>query len=332
MVPYLKGRHLTRKSWRGDHDDDGWKMTPKQEWAVMKEQMDDNSKLVKYDHAESNPPERVPIVAQFKDDVLALSEFTKSSTPPQALVRPNRAGTVAIMFGDASGTGFGTSLWVQNKPHIETEHGVWTGKYGNKSSNFRELYNLVARVVDLVEGKTLRPGTELFVFTDHSPAEAAFHKGTSKSKLLFELVLKLKVLEMAGNIFLNLVWVAGTQMIAQGTDGLSRGALLNGVLSGLDMLQFVPLNWTAEKLANFFIDAISDSMTFELLDPTGWFEWALTKGDFIWMPPPAAADVAVEKLCESKHIRPETSHILICPALMSCRWRKKLGRFLLCLS
>ncbi|KAL7565760.1 hypothetical protein ACA910_010199 [Epithemia clementina (nom. ined.)] len=161
------------------------------------------------------------------------------------------------------------------QPHIEAEHGVWTRDYGNRSSNFRELYNLVALLVDLVEGGTLSPGTELFIFTNNSTAEAAFHKCTSTSKLLFELALKLKVLEMTGNIFLNLVWVAGTRMLAQGTDGLSRGDLLHRVLSGLDMLQFVPLNQTAEErqpgVAKFFIGAIAGSMTFELLDPTGWF-------------------------------------------------------------
>ena len=39
-------------------------------------------------------------------------------------------------------------------------------------------------------------GTELFLFMDNSTAESAFDKGSSSSRLLFELVLRLRNLEM----------------------------------------------------------------------------------------------------------------------------------------
>jgi hypothetical protein len=44
---------------------------------------------------------------------------------------------------------------------------------------------------------------------------------------------------MDGKLFIHLIWVAGTRMIAQGTDGTSQGDLSNRVMSGKAMLDFV---------------------------------------------------------------------------------------------
>ena len=44
----------------------------------------------------------------------------------------------------------------------------------------------------------------------------------------------------------------------------------------------------------------------------------------LWMPPPAAVDVALEQLSYSPHMRPDLLHIFICPRLMTQRWRKHL--------
>ncbi|KAL7580594.1 hypothetical protein ACA910_003715 [Epithemia clementina (nom. ined.)] len=329
MVPYLKGLHLTLERWRSNRDEEGRKMTPS-EWSMAMGNRGEDLHGGTYDHARNNLPMNVVPVPQLKDDVDALVQLMQSSSLPRVLVQPIGTVVMAIMFGDASGTGFGTSLWVQDRPHIAMEHGVWTRAYGDKSSNFQELYNLVAKVKLLVAAGTLRPGTEMFVFTDNATAEAAFYKGTSTSKTLFDLVLQLQTLEMTGNIFVHLVWIAGTRMIAQGTDGLFRGDLMNRVLAGADMLQFVSLSCWAEEhqpgIAAFFVDSMRDLISFQLLEPMDWFEKAMSPGHYIWMPPPAAADVAVEKMCKSKHIRPDTSHVFICPTLMTCRWRKKLGR------
>jgi hypothetical protein len=43
-------------------------------------------------------------------------------------------------------------------------------------------------------------GSEIFIFTDNSTSEAAFWNGTSSSPLLFDLVLRLRQLEMTHNI------------------------------------------------------------------------------------------------------------------------------------
>ena len=46
---------------------------------------------------------------------------------------------------------------------------------------------------------------------------------------------------MSYRFTLHLVHVAGTRMIAQGTDGLSRASFLEGVARGKDMLSFIDL-------------------------------------------------------------------------------------------
>jgi hypothetical protein len=92
-----------------------------------------------------------------------------------------------------------------------------------------------------VKGKNLR-GVEIFLFTDNTTAEAAYWKGHSKSRKLFEIVLRLKKLEMEYDLLLHVIHVSGKRMIHQGTDGLSRADKTAGVMMGRRMQEFVPLH------------------------------------------------------------------------------------------
>ncbi|KAL7559821.1 hypothetical protein ACA910_003984 [Epithemia clementina (nom. ined.)] len=180
----------------------------------------------------------------------------------------------------------------------------------------------------LMKEEELPEGTEVFLFTDNSTAEAAFYKGTSKSKLLFQLVLRLRKLEMEGKLFVHVVWVAGTCMIAQGTDGLSRGDLMNGVLSGQSMLNFVPINKSDEERQPGFLKFLMETMSpFSptSLTPNDWFDKAFEPSHYVWIPPPSAALEALEQLCNSKQVRPKNANTFACPALMTNQWRKKLS-------
>jgi hypothetical protein len=38
------------------------------------------------------------------------------------------------------------------------------------------------------------------------------------------------------------------------------------------------------------------------------------------------AKIAVEQLCEVKHVLSDSQHIFLCPALMTGYWRKKIGK------
>ena len=322
LVPYLKGVHLTLESWRPDRDEEGWRLKSKERNELLND--DEVRKIV-----QGPAPKTVRKARRFDDDVRAMSALTASEQPPKLLARPKKGASVVIIFGDASGEGFGSSLWVYGSEDVETEHGLWTREYGARSSNFRELYNLILRLESLVACGRLKQGTEIFMFTDNSTAEAAFYRGTSSTRLLFELVLRARKLEMNGNIFMRVVWVAGTRMISQGTDGLSRGDLMTGVMSGNSMLFYVPLNKSCEERQPGVVDWLirtSGTGFWNLLDPQDWYDKGFERGRFVWAPPPAIADVAVDLLCDSNHIRPDNAHIFVCPALMSNRWRKKLGK------
>ena len=99
------------------------------------------------------------------------------------------------------------------------------------SSNWQELNNLV----EVLEAKAMDPnfrGFKVFLFTDNATAEACFYKGSSTNHSLFQLVLRLKRLELNLGCCFHSIHVAGTRMIVQGTDGISRGDLGEGVMQG----------------------------------------------------------------------------------------------------
>ena len=85
-------------------------------------------------------------------------------------------------------------------------------------------------------------GVEVFLFMDNSTAEGAFFNELSMSRKLFELVLSLREMEIAQGAKIYFIHVSGKQMIEQGTDGLSRGQLTEGVMRGISMQSFIPLN------------------------------------------------------------------------------------------
>jgi hypothetical protein len=172
-------------------------------------------------------------------------------------------------------------------------------------------------------------GSEIFIFTDNSTAEAALWKGTSKSRLLFDLVLRLKVLELSHGLILHVVHVSGRRMIAQGTDGLSHANHSKGVMKGKDMRDFIPLNLNPlerEPKVKEWFDNVTQGLEFNWLKPEGWFSKGHTQGNFIWNAPPAAAEVVVEQLGFARLKRPEALHIIIVPRLMTGRWRRHLTR------
>jgi hypothetical protein len=120
-------------------------------------------------------------------------------------------------------------------------------------------------------------------------------------------------------------------MIQQGTDGLSRGDFTSGVMAGDDFLTHVPINETAFEREVGLQEQVLGALpgqNWQVLSPTDWFDKVFEdeEGRFIWAPPPALANVVLEQLCEVFHVHPKTSHVFICPALMTGGWRKTLGK------
>jgi hypothetical protein len=115
----------------------------------------------------------------------------------------------------------------------------------------------------------------MFMMTDNSIAEACFYCVPSGSKKLFELVLHLHKLEMMAGMVLHIVHVAGTRMIAQGTEGLSCGDLLEDVMKGEDFSIFVLLYLSAlDQLPELegWLQGMYPHGTLERLAPEDWFQ------------------------------------------------------------
>ena len=214
----------------------------------------------------------------------------------------------------------------------------------DKSSNYRELRNLANTVEEEATEGHLTNG-ELWLFTDNSTAESCFFRVGSSSKLLHELVLRLRKAEMKYGFTLHMVHVTGTRMIAQGTDGLStRGSLLERVVKGEDMLSFVDLSRSAiERHPGLleFVHSWEEPVLGEsrVLSAEEWFQeghgiiggsrdssgiWTpqhATDGKaYIWAPPPIIADVALEECAKAIHKRTDAYHVFLIPRLYSPLW------------
>ena len=50
------------------------------------------------------------------------------------------------------------------------------------------------------------------------------------------------------------------------------------------------------------------------------------KGKFIWAPPPGAADVALERLRIARIKRQSSTHLFVCPRLLTTEWRKQFQK------
>jgi len=237
ITPYLKGIHLSLDSWRVGRAADGWKLTTAKA-ASMAGQKDWLDSPV-----DPKAPKYVRWVPRLKGDMEALCLFTAATQPPKRAVRPARDSTVVYSFGDASGSRFGGSWFDGNDAAYRS--GQWTDQYASQSSNYRELANLVLTLEQAHSDGTLK-NSKVFIFTDNSTAESTFFRGTSSSKTLFELILRLQFIHMHGEVIVHFIHVAGKRMIKQGTDGLSRGTR-EGVLSGDEFLTHVPLHLGAIK-------------------------------------------------------------------------------------
>jgi len=135
-------------------------------------------------------------------------------------------------------------------------------------------------------------------------------------------------------------------MIEQGTDGLSRGMIYEGLLGArYNFLNYLPLNESATSRSPKVLSWIRTwaPSYAELLTPEGWFEkghdinewekgldnlWRpiIASGCWIWDPSPAAAYKAAEQIRIARHKRNNSIHIFVCPRLMTAMWRAQLHK------
>jgi hypothetical protein len=112
---------------------------------------------------------------------------------------------------------------------------------------------------------------------------------------LFNLVVWLRQLEMRTGCKIHVIHIAGTRMISQGTDGLSRGDQNAGVMLGKDFLKYIPISQSALNRNPALVEWFSswavnpDGSPGEILTSERWFETHTSEKCYIWCPAPAAA-------------------------------------------
>ena len=285
--PFLKGWYLTLNSWRPNRDERGWKLKDKdwrrlvasEEWRQLVDADWDNDDAHSdkfedwYRQANHKAPKVVRPVPRLFTDMEALHRLLVCKDPPVLNVRVRNISFVVYGFADASGSGFGSSY--QYDDGIRYRVGVWGKDSQEESSNWREFTNCVDSITaEAKEGRLTN--AVVFLFTDNSTTESAWYKGSSSSKTLLELVIRLKELETHYSMTINLIHVAGTRMIDQGTDGISRGSLTEGVMEGRNMLSFIPIHKSAlirhHGLQEWFSQWTGHNAHF--CEPIDWFELA----------------------------------------------------------
>lgn len=350
ITPFLKGFYLTLNSWRDQRDEEDWKMPDKRWKAFLFERF--GSKLITEDELEScldgsdddEAPNVVRASPRLASDVDALmSILFQTPVTPTVSIRSTRLVTVIYGFGDASGTGLGATFTCGSGFNFRI--GVWGSLEDPESSNWKEFANIVEALEDEASEGNL-DNTEVFMFTDNSTVEACLEKGSSSSRRLLDLVVRLQALTTRIGIKVHVFHVAGTRMIAQGTDGVSRGYLSQGVMAGEAMSAHIPIHLSAvdRSPANLvpWIRSWSGDDAI-LLDTMGWFEsghdfegWEEGEDGFerpklsecgrtyIWAPPPFAAEVAIAELRKARIKRQQSAHIFVCPRLCTTLWQKQL--------
>jgi hypothetical protein len=352
LTPCLKGFHLLSDSWRANRVADGWKVQAR-EWEPYLHQAlldgvlsDDVYGEMMGRSSGDEAPDLVfdTLVTRFPDDLTALELLLAKETPPVITDMVSRVLTVIYAFTDASGLGFGDTFLI--KGDIEYTIGIWGSKEEAESSNYRELRNTVDAIErHAFDGKLHE--SVIYFCTDNSTVENVLYHGRSReSKLLHELVVRLKVLEAHHGFQLLVIHVSGKRMQAQGTDGVSRGQLSEGVMNGESMMSFLPLHETAlersPRLKEWLRKFVSPDLVF--LSADGWFErghdhfeggrvhsdghWrpTLRSGKFVWAPAPAAAWIALEELRKARIKRQKSTHVFVCPRLMTPEWLRQLNK------
>jgi len=349
LFPFLKGFHLTLCAHMPSRDEEGWKLSELEFIGYLEERLA-RGKISSSQYSDElgnkfdpkNQPKRVKLVPRFFTCLTALSKFFELDLPPIVTHRSTNIKLVAYGFVDASKGGFGSSIdfGVNTKYRI----GVWGADTDSDSSNFREFCNLVETLEEEEKSGSLN-NAYLIMATDNSTVEAALFKGNSTSKKLFDLIVRFRFLELRTGSTFVVTHVSGTRMKSQGTDGISRGQLSEGITIGEYMLSFCP--WGKDclersPLLKEWIQSIFGEDC-EFLTPSQWYTrghdhcggymdqkgyWRIrTKpGTFVWTPPPAAADAALEELRKARLKRRESTHIVIIPRLATTLWLKQANK------
>jgi hypothetical protein len=206
-------------------------------------------------------------------------------------LRPTDKGKLRFFVRDASREGFGGATQFPDAT-VATCEGLWDREFAKGGSNLREAQNQVNHLLQEIRmGKHDR--CEVWAVTDNYIWSAVWNKRLSLARHLFDLVLTLKQEARKHEVFLHCFHISGNRMIASGVDGLSHGNYDAGILLGINVHQFLPMNISAWEVAGNGLEGWCKSWMERdytpPLTPEGWFKQGHQPGVHVWTPPPAAA-------------------------------------------
>ena len=342
LFPFLKGFHLTLASFLPKRDKEGWKMQDSV-WSAYLTQHNISSSIFcpvnPEDKHHLNPPKHIEPVPRFWKDFKVLKQFFSLSIPPLVTIRSTKILLVLHGFVDASKSGFGSTICygLSTKYRI----GTWGRDLENESSNWREFANLVETIEEDARLGLLNECI-IYMATDNSTVEHCMYKGNSSSPKLHDLIVRLRQCEFKHGFRILITHVSGERMKAQGTDGISRGSLREGVSIGKFMHTFCPWGENCFQRAPSLKGWVKSWISIpEFLEPEDWFErghdhfggyrdsknfWRINEkpGHFVWSPPPAGADCMLEELRKARIKRHTSTHFILIPTLFTHLWKRQL--------
>ena len=192
-TPFLKGFYLTLNSWRPYRDQDDWKMSQKS-WDRMihrRGEEENSPETATAATLKTDAPSQVTASPRFSDDVNALISLLGGDVPPLVHLRSRHIVSVVFGFGDASGTGLGSTFTCGTGFTFRV--GVWCSLEQDESSNWKEFSNVVEALEEEAAAGRL-DHSEVFMFTDNATVEACSFKGSSSSPKLLSLIIRMKTM------------------------------------------------------------------------------------------------------------------------------------------
>ena len=337
LRPYMRRIHLSHDTWRSNRNPEGWKSTAEQLAEELYSDIHGDIASQILEQREDQEPEIVKAVPGLQRDMETMMRFTSTPTPVMVIIRPVRGAMwVAYGFGDASQEGYGGGLAIDKRgspPKFRS--GFWCSEVAERTSNYRELRNLRDTLQEDA-GKGRLAGMEVWLCTDNEVAERSFYKGSSDSEQLYSLIVDLNEMALKGQFILHVVHCAGTRMIQQGTDELSRGETHVGNLLNPECNE-IPLHRTSldrsPLLQRWLQSWVGEDI--QIATPSMWHHEAQLGGVYddmhhetwIWDLPPAAALYALEELALGRLKRhDQLSGVVLIPRLLKPEWERRLHR------
>ena len=177
---------------------------------------------------------------------------------------------LAYGFSVAFVSGFGSTI--QKEGQVSYRMGIWGKNEDGESSNWKEFENVVQTLEAESENGGLG-GSLVILAVDNATVESCLYKGNSSGPKLYDLILGFKQLELHSGARFIVPHMPGDRMKSQGTDGMSRGNLKEGVSLGQSMLSFCPWHLSAldrnPHLKAWLLSTFGNDT--EFLKPEDWF-------------------------------------------------------------